>query len=377
MKNYKEIESEIELKEVLEQEEVLENKAFQNLDFNVVETLAMQRIFVDCLFLGCQIPNSLNSQIADSCLIFPNIPMPFNPFLNKLYERETMFNDYELGKPETYLTTLDNVIYQHYLTYGKNSTDIKQALAMRLHDHSITDALNDFLENYDERKTVAMMGGHNLSRADMSYLEVCRISKKLTENGYLMISGGGPGAMEATHVGAWFAGKPETDLEKAVSKLAEAPKYTHPLWLDKAFEVLNEFPNCEHESLGVPTWLYGHEPPTPFATKIAKYFDNSVREDGLVTIAKGGIVFAPGSAGTIQEIFQDATQNHYLSFGYASPMVFLNRQYWTEERPIYPLLKKMSDEGKYQNLILSICDASEEVVEELEKFSQEKNLVLR
>lgn len=370
-----EIESEAELNAILEISEVLEHKAFQNLDFNVVESLAMRRIFVDCLFLGCQIPNSLNSQIADSCLIFPNIPMPFNPFLNKLYQRETLFNGYEMGSPETYATTLDNVIYQHFLAHGKNATDIKQALAMRLHDHSITDAIHDFLEDYDERKIVAIMGGHSLSRNAESYLDVCKISKELTEKGYLMVSGGGPGAMEATHVGAWFAGKSIQDLEKAVQKLAEAPKYTHPLWLDKAFEVLSEFPTSEYQSLGVPTWLYGHEPPTPFATKIGKYFDNSVREDGLVTIAKGGIVFAPGSAGTIQEIFQDATQNHYLSFGYASPMVFLNKQYWTEERPIYPLLEKMSAEGKYQNLLLSICNESREVVEELEKFVQVVEIV--
>jgi two-component system alkaline phosphatase synthesis response regulator PhoP len=44
-----------------------------------------------------------------------------------------------------------------------------------------------------------------------------------------------------------------------------------------------------------------------------------VREDGLLSLAKGGVVFAPGPAGTIQEIFQDLTQNHYGTLGSRRP----------------------------------------------------------
>ncbi len=50
---------------------------------------------------------------------------------------------------------------------------------------------------------------------------------------------------------------------------------------------------------------------------------------GLLAIATHGVVFAPGSAGTIQEIFQDAAQNHYASFGPPSPMMLLGVDYWT------------------------------------------------
>ena len=42
------------------------------------------------------------------------------------------------------------------------------------------------------------------------------------------------------------------------------------------------------ESLGVPTWVYVDEPTTGFATHIAKYFTNSIREDGLLAIARSG-----------------------------------------------------------------------------------------
>ena len=107
--------------------------------------------------------------------------------------------------------------------------------------------------------------------------------------------------------------------------------------------------------------LYGHEPSTPLASHIAKYFDNSIREDGILTIAKGGIVYTPGSAGTLQEIFQEAVQNHYLTFGYSSPMIFLGKDFWTKEVPIWPLLRDMMERGKYKNLLLYLTDDLQEI----------------
>src|SRR5690606_24299966 len=99
--------------------------------------------------------------------------------------------------------------------------------------------------------------------------------------------------------------------------LSEAPYYHDTFWMSAAFEVLENYEGGEKPSLGIPTWLYGHEPPTPFATYIAKYFTNSIREDGLLAMAKGGIIFTPGRAGTTQEVFQEVTQNHYLTLEYA------------------------------------------------------------
>ena len=164
-----------------------------------------------------------------------------------------------------------------------------------------------------------------MSRTDSHYASIARISKQLTERGKIMISGGGPGAMEATHLGAWMAGRSMEELDSALALLAEAPQFSDEHWLDCAFLVRQNWPQEQgFVSLGIPTWLYGHEPSTPLATHIAKYFDNSIREDGILTIAKGGIIYTPGSAGTLQEIFQDAVQNHYLSFGYASPMIFMD-----------------------------------------------------
>jgi predicted Rossmann-fold nucleotide-binding protein len=366
---YREIEDLNELKKLLNSHQHINSYAFQDIDFNEASELLTEKTFSDCIFLGCEIPHALKPSINKDCYILPRIDAPFNPFISKLYNRKTLLGNYKPGNPESYEQTYDKVVYNHYIKTGKEADDIRETLTRRLHDHSITDALYDFLEEYDDNKIVAIMGGHSMARNDTDYLELAQISKSLTEQGYLMISGGGPGAMEATHLGAYFAGKDEEQLLNSIKILSKAPIYKDKNWLDAAFEVIYKYTESEFKSIGIPTWLYGHEPPTPFASHIAKYFANSVREDGLLAIAKGGVIFSPGSAGTIQEIFQDATQNHYLTFGIASPMVFYKSTYWTEDRPVYPLLKKMVDQNKYQNIILSLCNNSTEVIRNITNFS--------
>lgn len=366
---YREIQSNEELNELVNtSEEIIEFTAFQSLNINKLEEGILKKRFNECIFLGCEMNEKVKFHIEKNNYIFPRLNVPYNIYQSELYSKNDLYGAYIVGSPETYEDTFDKIVYNHFLNTGKEADSILETLARRLHDHSISDALYDFLEKYDQKKVVAVMGGHGLPRNTDDYKMLAKLSKSLTEDGYLLSSGGGPGAMEATHLGAWFAGRTTNELEDAFKILDQAPVYKDKLWMDTAMQVIYKFPKNDYESLGIPTWLYGHEPPTPFASKIAKYFANSVREDGLLTIAKGGVIFSPGSAGTIQEIFQEVTQNHYLSFGYASPMIFLNSDYWTRDKPIYPLLKDMSDEGKLKNLILSVCNSIEDIKDELGKF---------
>ena len=302
----------------------------------------------------------------------PAFRMPFDIFREHLYSAESLYKGYQLGKPGSFKDSYDQQVYRHYLNMGKTATDIKETLGRTLHDHSMTNAMNDFLSQFDERQVVGFMGGHGLLRTDDTYRQIVSVSKTLTENNCLMVSGGGPGAMEATHLGAWMAGRTEAETDDALVMLKEAPSYNDRLWLETALQVMEKYPQEQYVSLGVPTWLYGHEPATPFATHIAKYFDNSIREDSILSIAKGGIVYAPGSAGTMQEIFQEAVQNHYLSFGYASPMIFMNKQYWTEEMPVYRLMEHLIEKGKYKNLLTSLTDSTEEIVSTILNFQNQK-----
>jgi predicted Rossmann-fold nucleotide-binding protein len=93
--------------------------------------------------------------------------------------------------------------------------------------------------------------------------------------------------------------------------------------------------------LSIPTWLYGHEPANLFAGQIAKYFSNAIREDTILRLARGGIVFAAGRAGTVQEVFQAATKTFYGTDGDSGPHVFLGTEFWTKTLPIADLLRPL------------------------------------
>ena len=374
---YHEITSIDELREMLETRERIERCAFQDMDFSELTEERHTARYFDCLFMGCTFSKQMRIQIDRSCLIFSPINVPYNCFRNEMYTAETLYDRYIAGHPESYHECLDYKVYQHYLNKGKTATDIKETLARTLHDYAMSEALHDLLNRYDERQVVGIMGGHGLPRTDPTYRKVAIISKQLTEEGFLMVSGGGPGAMEATHLGAWMAGRTMGELDNAISILAQASSYKDESWLDTAMHVRTLYPHPRYASLGVPTWLYGHEPATPFATHIAKYFENALREDGILTIAKGGIIYSPGSAGTMQEIFQDAVQNHYLSFGYASPMIFLGISYWEKEMPVYPMLQQLSMQGKYHNLMLTITDDELDAVKTVKAFARSKKTANR
>lgn len=61
-------------------------------------------------------------------------------------------------------------------------------------------------------------------------------------------------------------------------------------------------------------------------------------------------------------------QDHYLSYGFASPMIFLGTDFWTDEVPVYPLLQRMMETGKYKNLLLSITDDIDEAFTVVQQF---------
>ena len=307
----------------------------------------------------------------DLSLYFRKLGMPFDTYIKSLYNSKMLYEGYDYHDESTFERCHDTKVYQHYLSQGKRGHKVVETMSRALHDHFITHQLYKMLDLYDEKDVIGIMGGHAKRRDDPQYRQIVFLSKRLTEMGRLMVTGGGPGAMEATHLGAWMAGRSEEETNEAVDMLIPSPTYKDKGWLSCSFKVMERFPlKTDYRSLAIPTYYYGHEPTAPFATDIAKYFDNSVREDGIVTIAKGGIIYTPGSAGTMQEIFQDASQNHYESEGYASPMIFMGKDYYTKVIPVYTFLKYLSDSGLYNNMILTISDDNDEIIEAIERFKE-------
>lgn len=362
-----------------EPEAAREPAAVQGLDLRpYVDVLGVQA-FPGSMFLGCEMSDVEAGHLVNSgAVVLKNLAkFLFASHRRALYTPDELFADFDLDDPEAHIKTLDHRIYAQYLEHGAyRPASIEVSLAQRLHDHSITDALEEVLEG---RKVVAIMGGHGMERSDPMYAAVARIARTLTRAGYLMISGGGPGAMEATHLGAYLANfDDDTPLARVLAILSPRPagaepgkEYADPDWLHRAMRVRAELPLPEeirYHSLGIPTWHYGHEPPAAFATLIAKYFANSVREEGLLAVANHGVVFSPGSAGTTQEIFQDAAQNHYESYGPPAPMVFLGVEHWTETRPVWPLLQHVAA-GKAYAAQLYLTDDESKIVDRILQYT--------
>ncbi len=292
-------------------------------------------------------------------LYFAPKNLPYQPFRSQLYTWQELME----GCDENWDNSLDLRIYEHF-SVSRFNPDINEALYQRIHDHAIDNALRELIQ-FDEYgmtnyRCVGIMGGHGVGRNTMNYRRTARTAKLLAENGYLVASGGGPGIMEAANLGAYFGPHSMQDLEKAIDILAQAPVYQHRDFQNRAMDVLERFPEGG-ESLAIPTWFYGHEPSNLFASFIAKYFSNSIREDTLLAVSLFGTLYAPGSAGTTQEIFMDAAQNHYGTFNFISPMIFLSRDRYEQETMIYPLLRQLAQGQQYANMLF-LCNEPEAAV---------------
>lgn len=358
-----EIDSAAELASHLAAQRRLTKVVVQEADLRGLTGALLEVSGAGAVFLGCELESRAAAHLtATGALVFPSLAdRPYRAYRPRLYDPAELMEGYEEGRPASFWeSSRDARIYHHAEGFRRSGepTPVLEAMAQRLHDHAIEDAKHDLLRAGPKR-CVAIMGGHAMRRDDPAFLLVATIAHRLARAGYFLVSGGGPGAMEATNLGAWLAGEDEGALTDAVARLAPAPTYRDAGWFDTALDVKASFRGGT-ESLGIPTWFYGHEPSNLFATHVAKFFSNSLREDGLLAIATHGVVYAPGSAGTVQEVFMDATQNHYGTFEVVSPMVFLGARFWDDRLPVRPLLTALARGRQYADAI-AFCDAADEV----------------
>ncbi|WP_165450216.1 LOG family protein [Arthrobacter sp. TS-15] len=314
------------------------------------------------IFLGCTFDDGVEESLRRrGALIFPKLHnVPFNPYRSGVYTAGELYSD--ISSTE-YESTLDARVYQWSILPGRRGS-LDATLAAALHDHAIGDALDELLEHgaLSGTRVVGVMGGHAAQRGTKEFADAAHLGRLLAQAGFTVATGGGPGAMEAANLGAYLSGVPDADSTAALEALAAVPGFRPSVtaWARQAAAVVERYPDGT-PTLGIPTWFYGHEPPNLFATHIAKYFANAIREAILLELCDGGIVFLPGAAGTVQEIFQDACENYYGAPETITSMVLVGREHWERTFPAWPMVQSLAA-GKPMAEKIFLVDTVEEAL---------------
>jgi len=288
------------------------------VDPHLLETLDVKGAY----FLGCQfhISTSIGSLIAAGAKVVQNPKnLPFKPFRSTMYRTdELQRNDipiFDFSKNDSAL----NIITKNY---------------MATHDENVVQHLLRFKEG---KRLVGVMGGHAALRGSKVFYQTMVLSRTLAQLGFYIVTGGGPGLMEAANLGAYLADKSDLEFEDAYKMLQVG---------DDLCNTSNPEGQCQHEyensagadaviakygmpldqrSLGVATWVYGHEPFNRFCAWDAKLFSNAIREDILLAVLNNGVIIGDGAAGTRQEMWQDQTASSYADEKqvFSRPQIYL------------------------------------------------------
>jgi len=356
-----EIASLTELDRALSDGRSLRGLRLQDLDLRGREgELLAHRAIEGLVVLGGRLSPELDAHLrAQGALIFPTDPgLPVNPYRAQLYRPTELYE----GLTESgYGATPDAHAYA-WSQDPDRRRDAYATLITAIHDDSVLDALGEVVQG---RSVVGVMGGHAEKRGTSQYAQAAHLGLRLADRGFLVATGGGPGAMEATNLGAFTTSS--SDLEDALSELARAPGFADSIdrWALPALrlhERLAPDPSVPARSLGVPTWFYGHEPPNLFCRWVAKFFSNAIREDVLLARCDAGVIVLPGAAGTVQEVFQTATHLYYGKAERQPPLVLVGREHWTSTLPVWEVLRCLAD-GRTMEPAIHLVDSVDEALD--------------
>ena len=162
-------------------------------------------------------------------------------------------------------------------------------------------------------RLVGVMGGHALRRGEPGYADAARLGRLLGAHPHRRHRRRSRARWRRpTSAPGWRRARrrASTPCWRAVARV---PDYRGRIgaWAGAGLDALDEL-RPTTDTLGIPTWHYGHEPPNVFASAIAKYFRNAVREAVLLrdlrrrhrVPARGGGHRAGGVPGRLRELLR-------------------------------------------------------------------------
>ena len=206
----------------------------------------------------------------------------------------------------------------------KKGEDFRKSLHWR-----VFRILSEFVEGWqflaDFKKTVSFFGSARTPEGDKWYEEARKLAKMAAEDGFAVVTGGGPGIMEAGNRGAVEGGG---------------------------------------KSIGINIQLDTEQRINPYVQKSAAFHYFFVRKV-MLSFAARAYVFFPGGLGTLDEVFELITLIQTKKISDKIPVVLLGKDFW---EPIDKLLREHFYE-KYQTIdkedldIYKIVDSAEEAFE--------------
>jgi len=199
--------------------------------------------------------------------------------------------------------------------------------------------IGELVEGFDKltgiEPAVSIYGSARIKPGDELYAQTEEIARRLGEMGFSIITGGGPGVMEAANKGALAAGVP---------------------------------------SIGLNIELPMEQSPNPYATKSLTFRHFFVRKIMLVKYATAFVIM-PGGLGTADELTELLTliQTHKIR---PFPVLLFSTEYWKgflDWLRGTVLARGFISEEDFE--LLRVCDRPSTVAEAVQKWYKQHELV--
>lgn len=201
--------------------------------------------------------------------------------------------------------------------------------------------MGELVEGFDSladvEPAVSIYGSAQIKAHDKLYVQTEEIARRLGEMGFSIITGGGPGVMEAANKGALEAGV---------------------------------------KSIGLNIQLPEEQACNPYTTKSLTFNHFFVRKIMLVKYASAFIMM-PGGLGTLDEVTEVLTlmQTHKIK---PFPVVLFDGSYWNgflEWLRSCVLARGFIAESDFD--LLRVCDHPDEVVEAVQRWYEKQEVIGR